>query len=71
METASNDRDYTYFLEDLEEDQTTRQHVNIYKDQSKIAVDTTDTEDEDLPQISLQEMLDDLHIADDPMGDED
>nr|XP_022333398.1 60S ribosomal export protein NMD3-like [Crassostrea virginica] len=71
METASNERDYTDFLEDLEEDQTTRQHVNIYKDQSKIAVDTTDTEDEDLPQISLQEMLDDLHIADDPMGDED
>ncbi|XP_078331143.1 60S ribosomal export protein NMD3-like [Crassostrea virginica] len=71
METDSNDRDYTDFLEDLEEDQTTRQHVNIYKDQSKIAVDTTDTEDEDLPQISLQEMLDDLHIADDPMGDED
>ena len=31
-------------------------------------MDTTDTEDEDLPQISLQEMLDDLHIADDPMG---
>nr|XP_022333378.1 60S ribosomal export protein NMD3-like [Crassostrea virginica] len=71
METASNDRDYTDFLEDLEEDQTTRQHVNIYKDQSKIAVITTDTEDEDLPQISLQEMLDDLYIADDPMGDED
>lgn len=53
-------------------------HVNIYlviyidfTDESKIAVDTDDTEDEDLPQISLQEMLDDLHIADDPMGDED
>ena len=40
-------------------------------DQKKIAMDTTNTEDEDLPQISLQEMLDDLHIADDPMGDED
>lgn len=34
-------------------------------------MDTDDTGDEDLPQISLQEMLDDLHIADDPMGDED
>lgn len=71
METASNERDYTDFLEDLEEDQITRQHVNIYRDESKIAVDTDDTDDEDLPQISLQEMLDDLHIADDPMGDED
>ena len=34
-------------------------------------MDTTDTEDEDLPQISLQEMPDDFHIADDPMGDAD
>ncbi|XP_078331244.1 60S ribosomal export protein NMD3-like [Crassostrea virginica] len=38
---------------------------------SKIAMDTTDTEDEDLPQIKLLEMLDDLHIADNPMEDED
>jgi nonsense-mediated mRNA decay protein 3 len=36
-----------------------------------IAVDTDDTDDEGLPQISLQEMLDDLCITDDPMGDED
>lgn len=42
-----------------------------FTDESKIAVDTDDTDDEDLPQISLQEMLDDLHIADDPMGEED
>ena len=34
-------------------------------------MDTTDTEDEDLPQIKLLEMLDDLHIADNPMEDED
>ena len=42
-----------------------------FTDQHTITVDTTDTEDEDLPQISLQEMLDDLHIADDPVGYED
>ena len=28
-----------------------------------------DKDNENMPQISLQEMLDDLHITDDPMGD--
>ncbi|XP_021340779.1 60S ribosomal export protein NMD3-like [Mizuhopecten yessoensis] len=69
-ETASNDRDYNDFLEDLEEDANYRQGVNIYKDNSKIAVDADDTDDEDLPQISLQEMLDDLHIEEDATGGE-
>lgn len=40
-------------------------------DESKIVVDTDDIEDEDLLQISLQEMLDDFYIVDDSMGDED
>ncbi len=31
IETASNDRDYADFLEDLEEDPVYRQNVNIYK----------------------------------------
>lgn len=35
----------------------------IITDATKIAVET-DTEDEDMPRISLQEMLDDLHITD-------
>lgn len=67
-ETSSTTRDYTAFLEDLEEDPAFRQNINIYKDQSKVAVDTDD-EDADVPRITLQEMMDDLTIEDDPMGD--
>ncbi|KAL1437149.1 hypothetical protein MTO96_049135 [Rhipicephalus appendiculatus] len=67
-DTSSVARDYTDFLEDLEEDAAYRQNVNIYKDNDKIAVDTDD-EDGDAPRITLQEMLDDLQLEDDPMGD--
>ena len=34
-----------------------------------MAVETDDTDDDDIPRISLAEMLDDLHIADDATGD--
>jgi nonsense-mediated mRNA decay protein 3 len=57
-----DEKDYQDFLEDLEEDPVYRQNVNIYKDAKKLAVDADDTDDEEIPQISLQEMLDDLHI---------
>ncbi|XP_052764835.1 60S ribosomal export protein NMD3-like [Mya arenaria] len=70
IETDTAMNDYTDFLEDLEEDPTIRQHVNIYKDSDKVPVDTDDTDDEGVPQISLQEMLDDLHIGDDATGEE-
>jgi nonsense-mediated mRNA decay protein 3 len=33
-------------------------------------VDENDTDDEGLPQISLQEMLDDLHISTDATGED-
>lgn len=48
-----------------------RQNVNIFKDAKKqtIAVDTDDMEDSNLPQITLEEMLDDLVIDDVEMGD--
>jgi hypothetical protein len=35
---------------------------NIYKDASRVAVEVAD--EDELPQISLQEMLDDMHIGD-------
>ncbi|XP_071115506.1 60S ribosomal export protein NMD3-like [Haliotis cracherodii] len=70
METASMERDYNEFLEDLEEDPSVRQNVNIYLDRNKLAVDTDDTDDEGVPQISLQEMLEDLHIAEDATGED-
>lgn len=69
-ETESMERDYTEFLEDLEEDQELRQNVNIYRDASKVPVEQEETDDEGVPAISLQEMLEDLHIAEDATGGE-
>ncbi len=66
-----DDKDYLDFLEDLEEDPKARENVNIYKDPRKmvnVEAEKTDQDDE-MPKISLQEMLDDLHLQDDPMGD--
>ena len=37
----------------------------MFSDKTRIAVETDETDDEGAPQISLQEMLDDLHITDD------
>lgn len=71
-DTASLENDYEGFLEDLEDDPVLRENVNIYKDAQKMAmaVETTDDDDEDLPAApTLQEMLDDLHLDDEPMPD--
>ena len=58
-------RDYNAFLDDLEEDPVYRQNVNIYKDNSKaMPVDSNDQDDPNEPHITLEEMLDDLHIED-------
>ena len=67
MDVTSVNRDYNDFLEDLEEDPMFRQNVNIYKDEKRIAVQVGEA-DEDLPQITLEEMLDDLHL-DEPSAD--
>ena len=40
-------------------------NLAVFPDKTRIAVDTDDTDDEGAPQISLQEMLDDLHLSDD------
>lgn len=44
-----------------------RQRVNIYKDSKKqqMPVDTDDMDDPGAPQITLEEMLDDLQISND------
>jgi len=63
-ENANDAREYNDFLEDLEEDADFRANINIYKDSSKIPVEAEESDDEGLPQISLQEMLDDLAIED-------
>ena len=54
--------DYNEFLQDLEEDPDLRQNINVYKDSRKIQVQVDDSESdgEHIPQITLEEMLDDL-----------
>lgn len=69
IDSSSDGREYTEFLEDLEEDDSYRQNVNIFKDSAKTPVDLDDIEDEHLPQISLQEMLDDMKLVDPTGGD--
>ena len=63
------DKDYLDFLEDLEEDPKARENVNIYKDPRKIAVEPEESDAENAPQISLQEMLETLNLKDEPMDD--
>lgn len=48
-----------------------RQRVNIFKDAKKqqIAVDVNDMADPSLPQVTLEEMLDDLVLDDVEMVD--
>lgn len=72
LETESVENDYNEFLEDLEEDPSIRQHVNIYKNLPPIEQRTTSESDagmEGCPEVSLQEMLDDLVIEDEEMAD--
>uniref|UniRef100_A0A8C7UL65 60S ribosomal export protein NMD3 n=1 Tax=Oncorhynchus mykiss TaxID=8022 RepID=A0A8C7UL65_ONCMY len=60
---CSISRQYQDFLEDLEEDEALRKNVNIFRDASKIPVES-DTDDEGAPRISLMEMLEDLSLTD-------
>lgn len=62
--------DYNEFLDDLEEDPDMRQNINIFKDTKKqVPVDVNDMIDPSIPQITLEEMLDDLVIDDVEMAD--
>lgn len=59
--------EYNEFLDDLEEDPELRQNINIFRDTRKqIPVDTNEI-DPSIPQITLEEMLDDLAIEDTEM----
>jgi hypothetical protein len=63
--------DYREFIEDLEEDPEMRQKINIFKDAKKqnMAVDVNDMADPSMPQVTLEEMLDDLVLDDVEMAD--
>ncbi|XP_014241897.1 60S ribosomal export protein NMD3 [Cimex lectularius] len=67
----SADQDYAGFLDDLEEDAVYRQNVNIYKDPKKavMPVDTDDVDESNQFCITLEEMLDDLHVDDVEMAE--
>ena len=54
--TVNND--FNDFMDDMEEDPLIRANINIYKDETKAKRSDQD-EDLDLPQITLDEMLDD------------
>lgn len=64
--TERAEADLVDFMEDLEEDPMLRQNVNIYKDERKLAstmpVDLNDLDHDAVPQITLEEMLEDLAI---------
>jgi nonsense-mediated mRNA decay protein 3 len=62
------DRDYEMFLRDVEEDSELRNTLALYKAQQKAAkdaeamsvVETTDGEDDDVPKIDMEELLDEF-----------
>ncbi|CAF5136068.1 unnamed protein product, partial [Rotaria sp. Silwood1] len=61
------ERDYTEFLEDLEEDPVLRQNINVYRDEKKLQEKSNkidDATEEDLPHIDLNEMLADMTMED-------
>lgn len=66
---TDDERQYQDFLEDLEEDEALRKNINIFRDASKIPVES-DTDDDGAPRVSLMEMLEDLNISEDATGGE-
>lgn len=60
---TDDERQYQDFLEDLEEDEALRKNVNIFRDASKIPVES-DTDDDGAPRVSLAEMLEELSLTD-------
>lgn len=69
-ETSSQNKDYTDFLEDLEEDQQYRTNINIYQDEAKMSASGYEREVEDMPQVGLEEMLKDLNVEDSKLDKE-
>jgi len=87
MVTDEHDDDYEEFLQELEEDVTMRQQINLYKDQHAMAAitaqqakaaseparralpaglaedDESDGDDDDFPDVELDELLDELTLG--------
>jgi nonsense-mediated mRNA decay protein 3 len=67
MDTNSENDDYNEFLEALEEDLELRANINIFRDNKKQIPVNAECIDPTLPQVTLEEMLDDLIINDSEM----
>ncbi|KAJ2819029.1 ribosome-binding protein [Coemansia furcata] len=70
LEQDKMEADFETFLRDLEEDPELRQSINLYKDSSAVKRPVTDMdddefEDEEAPEVPLEELLEDLTIGDD------
>ncbi|KAI7902429.1 NMD3 family-domain-containing protein [Cokeromyces recurvatus] len=74
QDQAKIENDMELFMRDIEEDPELRSTINIFKNVNVPAVENntmTDDEEEELPEISLEEMLDEMTInMDDPDEDE-
>eukprot|EP00118_Oscarella_pearsei_P013320 m.105562 g.105562 ORF g.105562 m.105562 type:complete len:501 (+) comp37230_c0_seq10:145-1647(+) len=70
MNVGGNERDYQEFLNDLEEDPTYRKDVNVYKDQARLVAARQQQREDDLPEIGLEEMLEDLTLEEDKPDEE-
>ncbi|BGP31845.1 ribosome-binding protein [Rhodotorula toruloides] len=63
---AKAEQDYERFLQDLEDDDEMRKEIHLFKDpnaaqaKADAMTDDTDEEDEELPQINVDELLDDF-----------
>ena len=69
QEATKMEQDYELFLRDLEEDEEMRQAIQIYKDEDALQRarnKMSDAEDnDDAPEIPLEELLDDLTLNED------
>lgn len=67
MSTENNE--YNEFLDDLEEDPEMRQNINIFRDSKKQVPVDADEVDPTMPQVTLEEMMDELLIDDVEMSE--
>ncbi len=69
-------QDEELFYQELEEDEETRAHVQIFKDENAInanAYAASGDDDDDVPEVPIEELLDELsllHRQEDHEGDE-
>ena len=71
----AREKEMLEFLNDVEEDEVIRGTVNKYKDPNKDVDPAVETDDDDgdladdLPELTVMEMLDDLNLDDGPDDD--